>query len=222
MKKELREIVKAIFEARLLKRIQRSGTLILLLLGDTIKENVVEHSFYAALIAIVMHHFDQKLDLGKLLIMCLTHDLEEVRTGDLNQVNRLYYDNDPEIEAFRDMWKGSKLGENLTEIHTERHKRRSKEAIAARDCDVLAEIVLEKEYFNAGVMEVKEWMDFHLKRLNTEVGKKIGRMIMSLNYDSWWEEVRNKIRKMHGQKEVDYKKFGKLKSFMKNKSKHKK
>jgi len=135
MAEEIKNIIKAYFEARYLKRLKRSGTS--LLLGSQIKESVAEHSFYVSLFGIIMHHLNPKLDLAKLLVMCITHDLEEVRTGDLNQVNRIYHTRDVELEAFKDMWKGSKLGEGLIKIHQERHKYLSPEAIASQDCDSL-------------------------------------------------------------------------------------
>ncbi|OGM20358.1 hypothetical protein A2863_04460 [Candidatus Woesebacteria bacterium RIFCSPHIGHO2_01_FULL_38_9b] len=195
MNDNLENIIKAIFEARYLKRIKRSGTSILL--GSQIKESIPEHSFYVSLFGILMKHINPMLDLGKLLTMCIIHDVEEVRTGDLHQVNRLYYKVDPELMAFSDMWKGSKLGEKLTDIHTERHESKSSEAMASYDCDTLAELILEKEYLNQGTKEAKEWMEFTIQRLKTAEGKRIAEVIVKERSTKWWEEVKNQIRKMH-------------------------
>lgn len=195
MDDNLENIVKAFFESRYLKRIKRSGTAILL--GSQVKESIPEHSFYVSLFGVIMHHLNPSLDLGKLLTMCVIHDVEEVRTGDLNQVNRVYYEQDPELKAFADMWKGSKLGDTLTRIHTERHSGDTPEARASYDCDSLAELVLEKEYLDLGSKEAKEWMDFTIQRLKTSEGKKIAEVIQKEKSTKWWEEVKNQIRKRH-------------------------
>jgi len=204
MNRELKNIIKALLEARYLKRVKRAGTE--LFLGPEVSESVVEHSFYTSLWAIIMHYYNPKLDLGKLATMCLIHDLEEVRTGDLNQVNRLYYSDNPELKAFSDMWKDSKLGENLIEIHKERAEMKTNEALAARDCDTLAELVTEKEYLELGKKEAKEWMGFTLKRLKTKTGKKLAQAVIKARMGEWWEEFKNAIRKRHGIKPINYQK----------------
>lgn len=200
---DLKNIIKAIFEARYLKRIERSGTS--LLLGAEINETVPEHSFYTALWGIVMHHLNPELDQGKLLTMCLIHDLEEVRIGDLNQINKLYFKEERGYIAFSDMWKGSgDLGLKLTKIHKDRLEAASEEAKAAHDCDTLAELVTEKEYQFKGNKEAEEWMEFTLQRLETETGRRIGRVIMETRITEWWEEIKNSIRKKHGINAIDY------------------
>ncbi|HUW24680.1 MAG TPA: HD domain-containing protein [Patescibacteria group bacterium] len=198
----LGEIIKAIFEARYLKRIKRSGTY--LILGEEIEESVAEHSFYTSLWALVMHYLNPSLDLAKLLTMCLIHDLEEVRTGDLNQINRLYFTEDREVQAFSDMWADTQLGNKLIAIHQERHKDSSPEARAARDCDTLAELVLEKEYQAKGSKEAEEWIEFTLKRLKTKEGKLIANEIQKHRLAEWWEKIKNDIRKHHKIEPVPY------------------
>ena len=202
MTSELRNIIKAIFEARYLKRVNRSGTS--LLLGNQIKESVPEHSFYTSLFGIVMQHLNPKLDSGKLLTMCIIHDLEEVRMGDLNQVNKLYHKDNVEMAAFIDMWKGSLLGDKLIKVHTERSKFETPEAIASQDCDSLAELILEKEYLKLGNKEAEEWMTFTVQRLKTKEGKEIAEAICKVRSTAWWEKIKNQIRSKHGVKRVNY------------------
>ncbi|HUW21495.1 MAG TPA: HD domain-containing protein [Candidatus Bathyarchaeia archaeon] len=201
---ELAEIIKSIFESRYLKRVERSGTS--LFLGNEIQESVVEHSFFTCLWALVISHLNPSLDLSKLLTMCLIHDLEEVRIGDLNQINRSYFTQDPEIKAFSDMWKRSQLGKKLTGIHKERHAVSTPESQAAYDADVLSELILEKEYLEKGVKEAKEWIEFTIRRLKTKEGKKIAAEINRHHLAEWWEEAKNAIRKRHGLKPVSYRK----------------
>lgn len=192
---DLKPIIKAMFEARYLKRIKRSGTSILL--GNEVEETIVEHSFYVSLWALVISHLNPKLDTAKLLTMCLTHDLEEVRTGDLHQINRLYLKEDVTRNAFSDMWKGTPLGNHLINIQAERITIQTPESMAANDCDCLAELVTEKEYLDKGNKEAEEWMEFTISRIVTEEGKLIAKQIINSRITEWWEEIKNKIRAKH-------------------------
>lgn len=200
--KDLENIIQSVFESRYLKRIQRSGTT--LLLGREVPENVAEHSFYTALFAIVIQHLKPELDLGKLLTLCITHDLEEVRIGDINLVNRFYQNTDNEVQAFNDMWQGSELGEKLIKLHKEGHTGESIEALAFKDCDILAELLLEKEFLITGNKEAEEWMDFTHKRLQTPEGKEIAKYIIEGRLSGWWEKIKNEIRKKQGVPAKDY------------------
>lgn len=192
--KELHEIVKALFEARYLKRIQRAWSL--LLLGDEVRESVVEHSFYVALWGIVFAGLDKNLDRGKLLTMCITHDLEEVRLWDLNLINQMYLDKSNTWKAFEDMWKKSQLGKELIEIHNERENRMSAEAKAARDCDLLAQLVSEKEYLSKGNKEAQERIDFTLQKwFKTETGRSLAKMVIETRMTERREDIKNQIRR---------------------------
>lgn len=194
---EIQNIVISLFEARYLKRIQRSGTS--LLLGTAVNETVAEHSFYVSLWAIVYAHLDAEINLGKILTMCLVHDLEEVRTGDLNQINRMYLDaKTTSHSAFADMWQGSDLGNKLVILHNERLENQTKEARAANDCDLLAELVTEKEYLDRGNQEAQEWIEYTQQRLKTEIGRQLAQLVINTRMTKWWEDIKNKIRTQHG------------------------
>jgi hypothetical protein len=90
------------------------------------------------------------------------------------------------------------LGGKLIDIHNERHEGTTKEAIAAADCDVLAELVTEKEYSEKGAKEASEWMEFTMQRLKTKMGKKLAKIVRDSRMAEWWEELKNEIRKKHG------------------------
>ena len=199
---DLKQVIRALFEARFLKRIKRSGTT--LLLGDEVSESVVEHSFYVSLWAVVFIYLEKDLDKGKLLQMCVLHDLEEVRIGDFNKVNDIYIEQKEQNKAFEDMWDGSEIGRELIKIHLERHEGKTREAVVAGECDVLAELVTEKEYAERGVKEAEEWMEFTMQRLKTDTGRKLAKLVLDSRMSGWWEEIKNRIRKKYGVVEKKY------------------
>ena len=55
------------------------------------KQSVAEHSHRMTFVAYVLaKESKEPVDMAKLLLMCLLHDLPEARTGDLNYVNKRY------------------------------------------------------------------------------------------------------------------------------------
>ena len=80
------QVADLLFQARMLKEIPRSG---FGFLGSG-KESVAEPTYSATFIAFVMAQKEADVDSGRLIGMCLVHDLTEARIGDLNTVNKEY------------------------------------------------------------------------------------------------------------------------------------
>ena len=59
-------------------------------------ESVAEHSFRTAIIGYTLARMDENVDTGKVVQMCLFHDVPEARIGDLNYVNKKYVKADEE------------------------------------------------------------------------------------------------------------------------------
>ena len=203
MNDNLENIVKSLFEAKYLRRIKRSGTSVFL--GDEVNESIPEHSFYTSLWALVIQKLNPDLDLGKLLTMCIIHDLEEVRMGDLNQLNRLYVKViSSEQKAFADMWAGSNVGKDFQKSHKEWEENKTPEAIAAHECDILAELVTVKEYAQKGNKEAEEWLEATRQRFKTDIAMKLADIVVKTRMSDWWKDIRNTIRKKHGIKPKKY------------------
>lgn len=198
------KVIDFIFEARLLRQLRRSGTDVFL--GGPIQQSVAEHIFVSSMIALIMTYLDKSANKEKVLSLSLTHDLEEVRTGDLNKVNRLYIDENEQFNAFQDLIEPLEFKDELTKLYQERRENKSKEAQYARDADILAEMILEKENFDAGYRYAKEWLEFTYKRLTTGLGKQLGKTIMASDSHRWFQNLKNQIRRHHGVKEKDYSK----------------
>jgi putative hydrolase of HD superfamily len=188
---ELQKIIQSCFEARYLKRIQRSGNSVFL--WNDVSENVVEHSFYVALFGLIYSQIEWDIDWWKLLTMCIIHDLVEVRCGDYNQVNVLYGSTN-ELKAFSDMRTWTIVGENLTQIFEEIQQGVSKEALAFKDCDGLAQMLAEKEYITNGKVEAQERIERTQQRIKTSLGKKLSDYIISWRMSARREEIKNNIR----------------------------
>ena len=51
---------------------------------------MAEHIFRTSLIGYTLAQLDEEADAGRVVLLCLFHDIPEARTGDLNYVNKKY------------------------------------------------------------------------------------------------------------------------------------
>jgi putative hydrolase of HD superfamily len=177
----MRRIVDLLFQVRALKHVPRSGFGYL----GAGRESVAEHSFCTAFIAYVMAELEPDLDVDRLVLMCLVHDLLEARTGDLNAVHKEYVSADLE-KALNDTVEGLPFGDRMAELVREFEENRTPESRMARDADQLALILDLKALADVGYRPPERWLPPILERLQTAVGKRLAREIMSTPWDGWW------------------------------------
>ena len=177
----MKYIANLLFEAKMLKEIPRSGFHFL----GCGKESIAEHTFSTTFIAYVMAQLNPEIDALKLITMCLVHDLAEARTGDLNTVNKTYVTAD-EAKALEDTTRLLPFGSSISGLIKEFNENHSIEAQLAHDADQLALILELKDLSDIGYAPPDTWLPHVLKRIKTDVAKKIARSIMETNRDDWW------------------------------------
>jgi putative hydrolase of HD superfamily len=177
----LKGVVDFFFEAGMLKRTPRSG---LQFLGSG-SESVAEHIFRVVLIGYTLSQMVEGVDSLKLMKLCLIHDLVEARTGDLNYVNKKYVRAD-EGKAVRELAAALPFGAELEGLAQEFAGRKTRESQLANDADQLEMILLLKEYGDLGNRYAKEWTDYVVKRLQTDVAKSLAHLIWNTDSNHWW------------------------------------
>jgi putative hydrolase of HD superfamily len=178
---QLKAIADFLFEVGMLKRTPRSGFQFL----GTGDETVAEHSLRCAVIGFVLARMSGKLDSGRVVLMCLFHDLVEARTGDLNYVNKRYVKADEEA-AVRDMTSNLPFGEEIRHLTEEFNSRLTPEADAAHDADQIEMILQLKELGDLGNRYSRDWITSAMKRLRTDDGKRLARSILNTDFSAWW------------------------------------
>lgn len=186
-KSELRETVKIFYEAGVLKRIPRSGWF---LAGIKNPETIAEHLFRSALIGYFLAKME-KADENKVMKMCLTHDLAEVRIGERNKVNARYIDSkQAELKAFQDIFKKIDNKE-FVNLFKELYDKRTKEAVVAKDADMLEVIIQAREYVSAGESDsLNIWIRNEEKRLKTKSAKRLAKTIGRTKFNEWWKGLK--------------------------------
>jgi putative hydrolase of HD superfamily len=125
------------------------------------------------------------IKVDRLIKMCLFHDLPEARTGDLNYVNKKYVDAN-EKKAIEDLAQTVPFGTEIQELIHEFIEGKTDEAKLARDADQLEMILALKEYKDLGNKYADEWLEFSLKRLQTDTAKGLAKTILDTDSSLWW------------------------------------
>jgi putative hydrolase of HD superfamily len=177
----MKNIANFLFEAGMLKRTPRSGFQFL----GTGAESVAEHIFRTSYIGYALGNMEQGIRVDRLIKMCLFHDLPEARTGDLNYVNKKYVEAN-EKKAIEDLAQTVPFGPEIQELVQEFIEGKTAEAKLARDADQLEMILALKEYKDLGNKYADEWLEFSLKRLQTDTAKGLAKVILDTDSSLWW------------------------------------
>ncbi len=177
----MKDIANFLFEVGILSKTPRSGFHFL----GTGNQSVSEHINRVIFIGYTLASLEKDVDSLKILKMCLLHDLAESRVSDLNYVHQKYVERKEE-KAIEDLAKTLPFGDDMRAILKEYLERKSKEAILAKDADILEWIISLKEQVDIGNTRARDWLDSAMKRLRTDIAKKIADEILNTTSDKWW------------------------------------
>lgn len=179
----MKGIADLLFEAKMLKKIPRSGYHFL----GCGEESVAEHCYSVTFIAYVMARMEPGVDCLRLVSMCLVHDLAEARTGDLNYVQKKYVIAD-EDRAVADATRNLPFGGDVRELIREFNAQETPEAKLAHDADQISFILDLKAISDTGGQTPGKWLPYVMNRLKTRLGKKLAETITTRDWDAWWIE----------------------------------
>jgi len=190
---EDKRIVDFLFEIGTMRKLPRIHQQFLL--SQDLSDNIATHSYRVAIISWFLAK-TENADPYKTVMMALLHDIKEIRSGDHNYVHKKY------VKIYEDEISKDQLSHlpfnDLFEIDSEFEKRESKEAIIAKDADLLDQILLLKEYSHQGNGEAKIWLtgkgnadkeNVQYINLKTESAKKLGKNILEGKVSEWWENI---------------------------------
>lgn len=177
----LGSVVNFLFEVGILAHTPRSYTF---LLGSG-EESVAEHINRVSYVGMVLALMNGDADVGKVLEMCLLHDLAEARTSDLNYVYQRYVESDDE-KVIEDLASSLSFGNRVILVLRDYKQRQSIESRLTKDADTIDLILSLKEQADVGNTRAASWLAPVLKRLKTEEGRQLADVIVKTNSDEWW------------------------------------
>jgi len=154
-----------LFEVGLLKRAKRTGWWIA---GVKDPETIAEHSFRTALIGAMLAPLEGA-DPARVGLLCLFHDTQETRTGDIPHVGRRYLTAIDNETVTADQVAGCPpdVSSMIRNVVAEYERGETVEAIVARDADKLECLVQAIEYGEQGCGNVQQWIDNSRTKLKT-------------------------------------------------------
>jgi len=188
MKNPNERIADFLYEVGTMRRIQRMHRQTLLV--EDSSDTIASHSYRVALIGWHLAKLEE-VDPYKVVMMCLLHDLGEVRSNDHNWVHKRY------VKVFDGEIAKDQLGTmpytELFDFASEYEKRESKESIVAKDADIIDQILLLREYQWQGSMEAKCWLERtntnHINLIKTKNARALGEALYKQNPSDWWQEL---------------------------------
>jgi putative hydrolase of HD superfamily len=173
------KITNFFFEIATLRRLTRAHRQMI----GKVNDNISDHSFRVTVIGMILAKLE-KCDENKVLKMCLFHDTAETRIGDQNFINKQYLELH-EKKAQQDQMKELPIAKEILPLLEEYKEKKSKEAIVAKDADLLDQMILQQEYFYKDSKNRKIWQDYTEEGLKTESAKKLAQKIRKSNPFQW-------------------------------------
>ena len=175
-------------EAGLLKRVKRSGWWVA---GIKDPESVADHCFRCAVIGYYIAHAEG-VDPYRVLVMTLFNDIHEARINDLHKMGHYYIDfKDAEKRVFKDQVVDlpAKMRAELTDFRGDYDTQSTREALVARDADILECLVQAKEYKDNGSPVASKFLKWAPGFLKSRTAKKLWNSLQRWDSTLWWENV---------------------------------
>jgi putative hydrolases of HD superfamily len=187
-----KKIINFLFEIGTMRKLPRIHQQVLL--SQDLSDNIATHSYRVSIIAWFLAKME-KADPYKAVMMASLHDTKEIRSGDHNYIHKKY------VKIFENEITKDQLGDlpysDLLEFVREFDDRKSKEAIIAKDADLLDQMLLLREYVHQGKHEAEIWLsgkgsnnvNVQYSNLKTKSAKLLGKEILSGKVSEWWENI---------------------------------
>ena len=182
---ELEGLTNFLYEMGLLKRYKRTGWMIA---GIDNPESIAEHSFRTAIIGYLLAVMEGA-DPAKTAALCLFHDTQETRIGDVPSVGKAYVITAPNPEVTADQVAGfpAEASQAVRELVEEYEARQSLEARLAKDADKLECLIQAREYQAQGHEDVPPWIETSAAALHSPSARQLAEACQQVPPRQWWK-----------------------------------
>ena len=161
-------------------------------------ESVAEHSWRAALMALLLAEEHPGMDMDRVIRMCLVHDLGEAVTGDIPTFLKTREDEDVEDRAVESLLEGldGPVREELTGLFAEMKAQETPEARRFKAIDKLEGVLAHNE------APISSWepLEYSLKRTYGEEEAQVSPAMSALRR-AMREDTDKKIAEENGRKD---------------------
>ncbi|MFD3875420.1 HD family hydrolase [Streptomyces sp. NPDC058623] len=172
-----------LFEMGVLKNAKRTGWWFT---GNNNPESIAEHSFRVGIVGAVLAMMEG-VDPAKVALMCLFHDTQETRIGDIPHIGRRYIDaaSNETVTADQVSAAHPAVKAGVQRVVGEYESGETPEAIVAKDADKLECLVQAVEYRAQGYTLVQDWIDTSLNSLKTASAQALAEAALTMSPLEW-------------------------------------
>ncbi|MFI6157687.1 HD family hydrolase [Kitasatospora sp. NPDC051170] len=172
-----------LFEAGMLKRAKRSGWWIA---GVKDPETIAEHSFRTGVVGAVLAMMEGA-DPAKVALLCLFHDTQETRIGDIPHIGRRYLTaaSNERVTADQVSAAHPAVVAGINAVVAEYENGESLEVVVAHDADKLECLLQAVEYREQGYQNVQPWIDSSLGSLKTDSARELAEAALTMTSLEW-------------------------------------
>lgn len=177
-----------LYEMGMMKKIEHCGTKFA---GVKNPDSLAEHSLRAAQIGYIIA-IAEGANPDKVVSLCVMHDIGEIRIGDTHRIADRYMDtNSAEQKAVfeQTQYLPPPMRDKIRALCTEFNERKTREAIVAKDADLLETLMQAKEYMDTGYKAAKRWLENGSKYLRTKTAKRICAEVKKTEFSDWWNKL---------------------------------
>lgn len=182
---EMQGLTNFLYEMGLLKRYKRTGWWIA---GIDNPESIAEHSFRTAIIGYLLAVMEGA-DPARTAALCLFHDTQETRVGDVPSVGKAYVVTAPNPEVTADQVADfpGEVGQAVRELVDEYEARETLEAQLAKDADKLECLIQAREYQAQGHEDVPPWIETSAAALRSQSARQLAEACQQVPPRQWWK-----------------------------------
>lgn len=172
-----------LFEMGMLKRAKRTGWWIA---GVKDPESIAEHSFRTAIIGSVLAMMEGA-DPARVALMCVFHDSQETRVGDIPHIGRRYLTSAANETVTADQTANTHpaVQEGIRAVIDDYEHGQGLEVIIAHDADKLECLLQAVEYRDAGHRNVQPWIDSSRASLKTTSAQLLADQALTMTPAEW-------------------------------------
>ncbi|MDV5147496.1 HD domain-containing protein [Streptomyces sp. SBC-4] len=150
--------------------------------GRVLFDSLAEHSFRVGIIGAVLAMMEG-VDPAKVALMCLFHDTQETRIGDIPHIGRRYIDAATKQTVTADQVSAAHpaVKAGIQRVVDEYEANDSPEAIVAKDADKLECLVQAVEYRAQGNTLVQDWIDTSIGSLKTASAQALAEAALTMS-----------------------------------------
>ncbi|MEV8534700.1 HD domain-containing protein [Streptomyces sp. NPDC051211] len=172
-----------LFEMGVLKNAKRTGWWFT---GNNNPESIAEHSFRVGIVGSVLAMMEGA-DAAKVALMCLFHDTQETRIGDIPHIGRRYIDAAANERVTADQVSATHpaVKAGVQRVVDEYENGDSLEVTVAHDADKLECLLQALEYRAQGNTLVQDWIDTSLNSLKTPSAQALAEAALTMSPLQW-------------------------------------